>query len=142
MADLLKLDDAIATLYVEALAAIARADQEIGTDEAARLAIVVARRSAVPVDAEDMFFARTTPEALAQALRGAGGDAYRTSAGSGARAVGLALIEDAVEVATVDGDLNAAEAHMILHYARALGVSAADVHAITHQLDEWLGELG
>ena len=140
MGDALKLDDAIATRFVEALAAIARADQEISTDEASRLAAVVARRSPVPVDAEALFFASVTPEALAAALRG--GDAFRTSGGAEPRAVGRALIADAVEVATVDGDVNAHEAHTILRYARALGVSAADVHAITHQLDEWLGELG
>lgn len=139
MAAPLQLDDALAELYVEALAAIARADREIHPEEANRLAQVIAARSRVPVDAEALFFAAITPEALANAVHGR--DGYRTAATSDAREIGRALIADALEVALVDGDLNAKEGRAILRYARALGMNSVDVQSVTDQLDEWLDEL-
>ncbi len=135
----LQLDDTLAGIYVEALAAIARADREIHPEEANRLAQVIAARSRVPVDAEALFFAATTPEALAAAVHGR--DGYRTPGGSSAGEIGRALIADALEVALVDGDLNAKEGRAILRYARALGMNSVDVQSVTSELDAWLDEL-
>ena len=132
MGEPLRLGDNIATMYAGALHAIARADGEITLEEGAKLQALVAARSSVAIDAETLFFDRTTPETFAAAMRGA---ADRT-------AVALALIEDAVSLATCDGDLNSKEALTILRYGRALGCTAEDVHARTAELDEWLSELG
>lgn len=135
----LQLDDALVTLYVEALAAIARADREINPEEATRLQQVIARRSNAPIDPEALFFAVVKPDVLAAAV--VGRDGYRSPAGANPREVGEALIADGVEVATVDGDLNAKEGRTILRYARALGLNSVDVQTVTDQLDAWLDEL-
>lgn len=139
MASPLQLDDALVFVYVEALAAIARADREVNPEEAARLSQVIAARSRQPVDAEALFFASVTPDQLAAAVVGRNG--YRDSGTSNAREIGRALISDALEVALVDGDLNAQEGRTILRYARALGLNSVDVQQITPQLDAWLDEL-
>jgi uncharacterized tellurite resistance protein B-like protein len=136
MADSLQLGDEVATMYAGALHSIARADGEITVEEGARLQALVAARSSVTIDAEMLFFDQTTPEAFAFKLRG---DPYR--GGVDPRVLGCALVEDAVALATSDGDLNAKEARAILRYARALGCTAEDVHARTDQLDEWLSDL-
>lgn len=135
----LQLDDALVAVYVEALAAIARADREINPEEAARLSQVIAARSRQPVDPEALFFAAVTPEALAAAVTGR--NSYRDSGTSSAREIGRALVADALEVAEVDGDINAQEGRTILRYARALGLNSVDVQQITPQLDAWLDEL-
>jgi uncharacterized tellurite resistance protein B-like protein len=135
----LQLDDALVAVYVEALAAIARADGEINPEEAARLSQVIAARSRQPIDPEALFFAAVTPEQLAGAIHGRNG--YRDSGTSDAREIGRALVADALEVALVDGDLNAQEGRHILRYARALGLNGVDVQQLTPQLDAWLDEL-
>jgi uncharacterized tellurite resistance protein B-like protein len=135
----LQLDDALVTLYVEALAAVARADREINPEEATRLQQVIARRSNAPIDPEALFFAVVRPDVLASAVTGR--DAYRGPAGANPRDVATALIEDALEIATVDGDLNANEGRTILRYAKALGMNSVDVQTVTDQLDAWLDEL-
>lgn len=139
MATPLQLDDTLVTVYVEALAAIARADREVNPEEAARLSQVIAARSRQPVDPEVLFFAAVTPEQLAAAVMGR--NSYRDAGSSDAREIARALVSDALEVALVDGDLNAQEGRTILRYARALGLNSVDVQQITDQLDEWLDEL-
>lgn len=139
MAPPLQLDDALVATYVEALAAIARADREVNPEEATRLAQVIAARSRTPVDPEALFFASVTPEQLAAAIMGR--HSYRDAGASSARDIGRALVADALEVALVDGDLNAQEGRTILRYAKALGLNSVDVQTITPQLDAWLDEL-
>jgi uncharacterized tellurite resistance protein B-like protein len=139
MASPLQLDDTLVTVYVEALAAIARADREVNPEEATRLSQVIAARSRQPVDPEALFFAAVTPEQLAAAVLGR--NSYRDAGASSAREIGRALVADALEVALVDGDLNAHEGRTILRYARALGLNSVDVQTITPQLDAWLDEL-
>jgi uncharacterized tellurite resistance protein B-like protein len=128
----LRLTDDVAKLFAGALHAIARADAEIEPAESLRLQALVKARSDVEIDAEMLFFDPTTPESFAAALRKLGADA---------KAVGLALVADAVALATADGDLNSKEARAILRFARAAGCTAEGVHGVTDQLDEWLGEL-
>ena len=128
----LKLTDEIAKLFAGALHAIARADGEIETTESVRLQSLVAARSNVEIDAEMLFFEQTTPESFGAGLRKHAADA---------NAVGLALVEDAVALATADGDLNSKEARAILRFARAAGCTAEGVHGVTGELDEWLSEL-
>jgi tellurite resistance protein len=122
--------DAVAQLFAGALEAVARVDGEITPEESARMRDLVARRTSADIDYEAMFFEKITPEKLA--------------AGAGSvdrRALGRALVADAVVLATADGDLNGAEAQAILRYARALGCTRDDVAAETRELDEWLSML-
>jgi tellurite resistance protein len=132
MGEKTRLPDDVAMLYAGALHAIARADGEITLDEGARLLSLMAARSSVEIDPEMLFFDQTTPESLGAALR-----AKPTER----KAVGTALVEDAVALATCDGDLNGKEGRAILRFARALGCTAEEVHASTDQLDEWLSDL-
>jgi len=103
------------------------------------LSQVIAARSRQPIDPEVLFFAAVTPEQLAAAVMGR--NSYRDAGSSGAREIARALVSDALEVALVDGDLNAQEGRTILRYARALGLNSVDVQQITAELDEWLDEL-
>lgn len=132
MDDALVLDGELAQLYAAALHAIGRIDGELGAEEAMRLQELLTRRGAGEIDAEMLFFTRVSPEALSAAARRSG-DPQR---------VGRALTADAVALATVDGDMNGAEAHAVIRYLKALGCSAAEVHAVSPELDEWLNELG
>ena len=88
---------------------------------------------AAGVDREDLFFERVTPESFAASVR--------THAAATLTAIGLTFVGDAVELATVDSELRAVEAHVILRCARALGLSQFDVGSVTRALDEWLGSL-
>jgi tellurite resistance protein len=130
------LDGKLGQAYAQALLAIARVDGEITPEEAARVRELVARRSPVQIDFEASFFDKQTPETLAEAVTRAG------PAIVAPRDLGRALVSDAVALATADGDLNGAEAHAILRFARALGCTAEDVARETRQLDPWLSVLG
>lgn len=127
------LDDETATLYAGALHAIARADGEVHPMESALLQKLVAAHSAIEVDPEMLFFDPVTAESFAAALR---------KRRANLREIGLALASDAVALSNADGDLNGQEAHAILRFLRALGCTAQEVHAVTDELDEWIGELG
>jgi uncharacterized tellurite resistance protein B-like protein len=133
----LTLPDDLAVTYIGALITIARTDGDIGFEESRALNVIAARRSKVPVDEEVLFFGAVTPEALRAAL--GGGGPHRS--GIDGREVGLALIHDAMELAATDGELNGAEATMILRFARALGCSNDDIRAQTNELDEWLDRI-
>jgi tellurite resistance protein len=131
------LSDDLAAQYLGALIAIARTDGEITPEESTRLHAIAARRSRVPVDDELLFFSQVTPEAIAAAA--ASGGEHR--GGVAAREVGIALLLDAIELATSDGDLNGREATAILRYVRALGCTDDVVRAHTPLLEEWLTHL-
>jgi uncharacterized tellurite resistance protein B-like protein len=126
MADV-KMDGAVAQLYAGALEAIARVDGEVNPEESARMRELVAARTTAQIDYEALFFDKVTVEKL-----GAGVPREL------ARAVGRALVADAVVLATADGDLNGAEAQAILRYARVLGCTNTDIADATDQLGEWL----
>ncbi len=122
----------LARAYGAALHAVAVADGELQAIESARLDLLLERRCP-GLDREDLFFERTTPEGFAASVRAHGGDDLT--------AIGLGFVADAVELATVDSELRAVEAHVILRVARALGLSRLDVASVTRALDEWLGSL-
>lgn len=122
----------LARAYGAALHAVAVADGELQAIESARLDLLLERRCP-GVDREDLFFERVTPETFAAAVRTHGADQLT--------AIGLGFVADAVELGTVDGELRAVEAHVILRAARALGLSRLDVASVTRALDEWLGSL-
>lgn len=126
------LDDKLGQVYAGALIAIARVDSEINPEESSLLRNLVANRSKVTVDFEETFFHKITPEELAAAVR---------TANASARDVGRAFVQDAVALSTADGDLNGREGEQIIRFARALGLTRADVTASTNELDEWLGHL-
>jgi uncharacterized tellurite resistance protein B-like protein len=130
MAEALTFSDDLAAKYIGALIAIARTDGDIGFDESAKLREIAARRTPVPVDDELLFFGAVTPDGLRAA-----------AAGRVARDVGCALVGDAIELSTADGDLNGAEATAIVRFARALGCSDDDIRTQTPELDEWLPRL-
>ena len=122
----------LATAYGAALHAVAVADGELQAIESARLDLLLERRCP-GLDREDLFFERTTPESFAAAVRSHAADQWN--------AIGLGFVADAIELATVDGELRAVEAHVVLRVARALGLSRLDVASVTRALDEWLGSL-
>ena len=130
--DVPRLPDPVARAYAGALHAVALADRELGAAESARLDQLLERRCP-GVDREDLFFARTTPEAFAAAVR--------SHAAAERAAIGLAFVADAVELGTVDGELRAVEAHAILRCARAFALGPFDVSSVTRALDEWIGAL-
>lgn len=137
MGDVLFLNDELAAQYLGALIAIARTDGEISPEETTHLHAIAASRCKVPVDDELLFFSKVTPEALAAAIPG--GAEHR--AGAAGRDLGCALLADAIELATSDGDLNGREATAILRYIRALGCTDDVVRAQTPLLEEWLTHL-
>lgn len=124
-----RLNDQVGQAYAQALLAIARIDREISPEESARVRELAGNRTSVEIDFEASFFEKMTPEKLAKTI----GDANVP-----ARDIGRALVSDGVTLATTDGDLNSAEAHAILRFARALGCSNSDIGAETNQLDEFL----
>ena len=126
------LQGPVATAYAAALHAVAVADGELEAIESARLDLILERRCP-GIDREDLFFERVTPESFAASVR--------THAAATLTAIGLTFVGDAVELATVDSELRAVEAHAILRCARALGLSQFDVGSVTRALDEWLGSL-
>jgi len=130
--DVPRLPDPVARAYAGALHAVALADRELTATESARLDQLLERRCP-GVDREDLFFARVTPEGFAAAVR--------AHAAADRVAIGLAFVSDAVALGTVDGELASAEAHAILRVARCLGLTLAEVGAVTNDLDEWIGSL-
>ena len=125
------LDGDVAQLYSGALEAIARVDGEVTPEESARMRDLIGKRTQATIDYEALFFEKTTPDKLAAKVPVAD-----------RRMVGRALAADAVVLATADGDLNGAEAQAIMRFLRALGCTASDIAAETHQLHEWLHTLG
>lgn len=125
------LDGDVAQLYAGALEAIARVDGEVTPEEGGRMRDLIGKRTQAVIDYEALFFEKTTPDKLAGKVPAAD-----------RRMVGRALAADAVELATVDGDLNGSEAQAIMRFLRALGCTPADVAAETNQLNEWLHALG
>ncbi|MBK9035812.1 MAG: hypothetical protein IPL61_31950 [Myxococcales bacterium] len=126
------LQGPVATAYAAALHAVAVADGEMQSLESSRLDLILERRCP-GVDHESLFFERVTPESFAASVRAHAADQLQ--------AIGLTFVGDAVELGTVDGELRAVEAHVILRCARALGLSQFDVGSVTRDLDEWLGSL-
>jgi len=139
MSNTLSFDDELGTLYARALVAIARADGEIGPEEGLRLHELIEARSIPAVDPELVLFDPATPEALRYAALQR--DPYRSESVA-PRALGQALLVDGLELAAVDGEVNSREALLILRFARALSCTAEDIRAATHELDEWLPQLG
>lgn len=132
MSDDYRIPDELGEAYAAALHALARADREIGIEESTKVDRLLSRRTSVTVDAEALFFDPPTPEKMAAKVR----------KHPACKDVGRALVRDAVALATADDDLQGKEATAILRYAKALGLSAADVRAETALLDEWLHQLG
>lgn len=123
----MELSDQVGQAYAQALLAIARVDREVSPEESSRVRELVAARSSVAIDFEASFFEKMTPEVLARAVP----EADRL-------AVARLLIADGVRLATIDGDLNSAEAHSILRFAHALGCTDMDITGVTRELDEFL----
>lgn len=122
----------VAEAYAGALHAVAVADRALSGAESARLDQLLEARCP-GVDREALFFARVSPEAFAAAVK---------AHAPGARvAIGQAYITDAVAIATADGELGGAEATVIIRCGRCLGLTQAEVGAVTHALDPWLGGL-
>lgn len=121
------MDDQLAQAYAQALLAIARVDREVSPEESSRVRELVAARSKIEIDFEASFFEKMTPEGLAKAANLAN-----------KLEVARMLIADAVALATTDGDLNSAEAHAILRFARALGATDVHITGVTRELDEYL----
>lgn len=122
----------VAQAYAGVLHAVAVADRALSGAESARLDQVLEARCP-GVDREELFFSRVTPEAF--------GAAVKTHAAAARVAIGQAFIADAVAVATADGELGGAEATVIVRCARCLGLTQAEVGAVTSDLDAWLGGL-
>jgi uncharacterized tellurite resistance protein B-like protein len=126
------LDGPLARAYAAALHAVAVADREIHTLESTRLDQLLERRCP-GVDREELFFERITPESFAQAVR--------THAADRRVELGQWFVADAVELATVDGEMRAVEAHYVLRCAKCLALTISEVGSVTRELDEWLGTL-
>jgi len=123
----MEMNEALGQVYAQALLAIARVDREISPEESSRVRELVAARSTVTVDFEASFFEKMTPERLANEVPKPDHVTFAQL-----------LIADGVSLATVDGDLNSAEANAILRFARTLGCSAFEISSVTRQLDEYL----
>ena len=123
----MNFSEQVGQAYAQALLALARVDREVSPEESSRVRDLVASRSSVTVDFEASFFDKMTPEALARVIPE--GDRLE---------VARLLLADGVTLATTDGDLNSAEAHSILRFARALGCTDMDITGVTRELDEFL----
>ncbi len=125
----MELSEQVGQAYAQALLSIARVDREVSPEESSRVRELIAAHSSVTVDFEASFFDKMTPEVLAKTVAGAKADGL---------AIAKLLIVDGIDLASTDGDLNSAEAHAILRFARALGCTDMDITGVTRELDEFL----
>jgi tellurite resistance protein len=108
-------------LYAGALVAVARADGELSPRELTFIQARVKARLGLVLDDETLFFCDDGLEAISSAL------ARRADPAEGP---GRVLLDDAVEVATVDDPVNDLERAAILDLAAALGLTPPDALAV------------
>ena len=118
----MQLDPELASLYVRALLAIARADREIDSAEGSRLDAVIQRRAPGTSLADVMFMPALRTDELERALgTDTGGGPFRKS-NVDPREVGLMFVKDALEVCARNDGLSSAEESALLRYATVFGM--------------------
>jgi hypothetical protein len=133
------LDRALGQLHARALVAIARADDQIGLEEGARLQQRIEQRLGGPVALDDLLLAEPLePHRLAESLRGA--EPFRhVTVHPGDLAV--MIITDGIAVVLAKGYVSEAEAHEILRFASALGCPRDQVSRMFSRVAPWLASL-
>jgi len=132
------LDRALGQLHARALVAIARADDQIGLEEGARLQQRIEQRLGGPVALDDLLLAEPLePHRLAESLRGA--EPFRHATLHPGDAV--MIITDGIAVVLAKGYVSEAEAHEIVRFARALGCPRDQVSQMFSRVAPWLASL-
>jgi uncharacterized tellurite resistance protein B-like protein len=133
-----RLDIALGHLFARALVAIARADDEIGLEEGARLEQRIADRVAGPISLDELLLAEPLePHRLAEAMRGSAGP-FRTAwlhPGEFAEMI----VADGITVVLAKGYVSEAEARVLVRFASALGCSRDQIRALCGRAAPWLG---
>lgn len=125
------LDDDAAATYARVLIAIARADGEIGPEEARALERVIALRTSAPLSLAELLFARALrPEELSRALAGSelGAGPFRAAPVDMAE-ISRTLIDDALGIVLTKGSMTSGEEASLVRFATALGIESAEVRA-------------
>ncbi len=130
------LEGGLAQLYAQALVAICRADDHVVREVGARLQERIETRAGVAVPLEDLLLAEPLEPASLAGTVGTTGP-FR---GAGVHAAELArlIVVDAVGVVRAKGHVTEREAHLIIRFATALGVSADELRGMTDQLTPFL----
>jgi uncharacterized tellurite resistance protein B-like protein len=103
-----------------ALYSICRADGEVSEAEAEALRAEARELGVGALSEESLFFSEVTPAALAEAVRGAAAEAYRSAAVSPPSAIRSAFRVAAERIARADGTLGDAEASLIARFDEEL----------------------
>lgn len=125
------LDDDAVAVYGRVLIAIARADGEIGHEEATALERVLARRANTPLPLGELLFERPLrPEELARAVASSevGAGPFRAAPIDLAE-IARTLIDDALAIVLTKGSMTSGEQASVVRFATALGLDTAEVRA-------------
>jgi hypothetical protein len=123
-----RLENEVARSYTLALLSIARADGNIGPDEANVFQQRIATRVDKPLPLDELLFERRiTPMELAELVSQDDGP-FRT-AGVQARTLGAMLVEDALAIVLSKGHATSGEATAIIRFARALAITPTELRA-------------
>lgn len=115
------LTQEIAEQFAGALLAVVRTDHEIQPSEGRAIQDVIAELvEGATIDFADVMLLRVTPDTFAQAVREAGGGAYRGPSVSPSEAIAKAFTIAAQRVAGSDGELTSHEATVVNRYLAAL----------------------
>ncbi len=126
-------DVEIAQLYAQVLVAIARADGQIGPDDGHRLQHLIEQRSRVPIELDDLLLGEPVePERLAEIVHSAR-DPFR-HAGMHPGELAAMIVTDGATVVLAKGYISEAEAHQIVRFATALGLSLDEVRRLSRHL--------
>jgi hypothetical protein len=133
-----RLDISLGHLFARALVAIARADDEIGLEEGARLEQRIAHRVAGLIALDELLLAEPLePHRLAEAMRGGAGP-FRTAWLHPGELAEM-IVTDGIIVVLAKGYVSEAEARVLVRFASALGCSRDQIRALCGRAAPWLG---
>lgn len=129
-------DREVALLYARALLAIARADQEIESDEGLRLADRIETRCTVPLRLEDLLLEPALSPEQFHLLIGTHDGPFR-GASIHPRELAGALVEDGVAIMLAKGHATEAEADRLWRFAEVLGLTSDEFRRLTAAVAPW-----
>jgi tellurite resistance protein len=129
-------DRELALLYARVLVAIARADQEIESDEGMRLADRIEARCTVPLRLEDLLLEPALSPEQFHVLIGTQDGPFR-GALIQPRELARALVEDGVAIMLAKGHATEAEADRLWRFAEVLGLTSDEFRQLTAGVAPW-----
>jgi tellurite resistance protein len=132
----LLLTEDLAHALLGALLAVCRADGDATTAEFRALRHIGDELGFRYDNEWLLFFSHVTPRSLAEAVRDAAAQPFRSQAVSARQAIAQEFVIAAVKLAKVDGHLNTDEARSICGFARELGISPSYIEHLDKVLDD------